>query len=271
MSYRPTDNFIGSRQSAPSYGWRLVVFLVVVIFIFKAGPAVFSFSGRLFTAGSYPFIKLNSQLGATVGPNKGAFKTADRLLSENDKLAKENTSLKDQLALAESYKDENDSLRAMVGLAPRADNTGLFRVLAGPGVSAYDVLLLDQKNTLTPTVVGQKVLLSDGSLIGEIITADRRLAKAKLYSSYGHEVPVAIGTNNWPGVAIGQGGGNYLVRLARGIDVKSGEIIKATLLGGQTLGVVGQIDSKPSETYQNIYFKVPTNIYQLSWVEVTND
>ena len=255
----------------PQYGLRLVVFLVLVIFMFKAGPFLFGPFGKMFTALSYPFIKQSSELSATVGQRAGMFRTADQLLTQNAELRQKNKELENRLALVAACQAENEELRIAVGLLPPGGAGRLFRVLAGPGAAGYDTLLLDQKSAKIPAVLGQKVLLVDGALIGEIVSADSRLAKVRLFSSYGLEVPVAIGENNWPGVATGRGGGNYLVRLARGVDIKQGENIRATLLGGRALGIVGQIDKKPSETYQDVYFKVPTNIYQLSWVSVEND
>jgi len=67
------------------------------------------------------------------------------------------------------------------------------------------------------------------------------------------------------------GGGNFEVKLPRGVDIREGDVISFPAINTQIVGVVEKIKVKAADPFQTILFKSPVNIYELRFVEIFTD
>jgi len=79
---------------------------------------------------------------------------------------------------------------------------------------------------------------------------------------------VSIGPENIAAEAIGRGGGNFIVKLPRGVGVEKGDIITMPDISARIFAVVEEIESNPSDPFVTILFKNPVNFNEIKWVQV---
>lgn len=200
-------------------------------------------------------------------------KETAQLFSDKRSLIRENVRLSETLDLAalEAYsrellRVENKKLKAALG---RAENRELLlaRVLATPGHSPYDTLILDIGNT-HGLEEGMPVLIDGDFVIGAIGRVTAKSAIVVLASSYGNELSVTIGTSSLPAIAKGEGGGNLRITLPRGVLISAGDLVQIPAFASQYAGVVDAIERREGGSLQDLYVRVPFNLYELAWVYV---
>lgn len=162
---------------------------------------------------------------------------------------------------------ENEALKTLLNRAGEdASHFVLAYVLAGPPETPYDTFILDVGNR-NGIEIGMKII-GEGIAFGEIIEVTDRVSKGRLYSSPGATTEVYLGDTDSRITVKGQGGGNFLIELPKGILVKKGDTIR---LPGDTvtvLGIVGRVDSKPSDPFDSVLVSSPVNIFEVPFVLV---
>lgn len=198
---------------------------------------------------------------------------ARQMLATKQSLIQENERLSDALDLVsleaysrERLQRENEELRAALGRAGERDLL-LARVLATPGRSPYDTLLIDV-GTNEGLLAGMKVETDGNFVLGEVSRVEMKSAVVTLYSSYGKELPVNIGTSSIPAVARGEGGGNFRMTLPRGAPVGVGDLVEIPAFFPHYTGVVEAIERKEGGSLQDLHIKLPLNVNELRWVYV---
>lgn len=190
------------------------------------------------------------------------------LLEENDKLK----DLIDRTALeAYSYdlvRQENDVLKEKLGRKPEEEFL-LARVLATPGQSPFDTLVIDAGSE-EGVSLGMRIFTDGDFVIGEVTSVFHHSAVVTLYSASGTELPVTLATDSTPTTLYGRGGGDFLIVLPRGVHVAVGDLVNIPALAPNYAGVVRGVDRPEGESLQYIHLKLPMNIYQLKWVYVTS-
>lgn len=195
------------------------------------------------------------------------------LIASKESLAAQNEQLKEALDLVsleaysrEELKMENEQLKAMFG---RSSGRSLLlaRVLATPGRSPYDTLLLDAgiDEGLAP---GMKVFVDGDFVIGEVTKVMRGGALVTLYSSYGNELPVTVGSSSVPAIAKGAGGGNFRISLPKSVSVSPGDLVHIPAIAPTYAAVVSAIDRDEESSLEKVYLKWPFNVNGLTWVYV---
>lgn len=147
-----------------------------------------------------------------------------------------------------------------------SDDRVLANVIAGPGRSTYDTLVIDAGRD-HGIDVGNMVVYAGSGVVGEIIETTQTSAKVKLYSSPGEERSVIVGTHAVPVLALGRGMGNFEAKVAQGSIVAVGDNV-LSIKGNLILGVVSLVEEKPAEPFKRIFFRVPFNITEMRTVEV---
>lgn len=195
----------------------------------------------------------------------GELRTKRALVAENNALKEQvdqmGAQLLDRNLLAERVAQLEDSL----GRNPE-DNRVAARVLAGPGVSAYDTLSVDVGSELGVSV-GDPVVYTGSEVVGTVSEVYPASAKIKLLSSPGEKTHVLIGKNSIPVVAEGRGMGNFEALVPQESTVVVGDTV-AFPPGTLILGTVGAIESKPSEPLVRVLFRTSFNIATMRSVEV---
>ena len=261
MSFHSTNNFSPNRKNAKIFRISiLVVFLLIIIFSFSFTRSI------LFGIGS-PFWNLKKNIIESLLNNSEILKSKKSLISENNLLKEQiNKTEKDNLVL-DLIKKENEDLKNILNRKSDKNNYILCSVLVKPFLSAYDTLIIDvgSKNSIK---VGSKVLADGIYFIGYISEVYENTSKVILYSSYGEKIPVLIGQNNVEKEAFGIGSGNFKVEMPRELDVKEGDNITIPSISTNIFGIVEKIQFKATDSFQNVFFKSPVNIFELKWVEV---
>lgn len=194
------------------------------------------------------------------------------LIRSRENLIKENALLKEELIRMstlhftnQKLKAENEDLRARLGRVGEGKHFITARVISRPPKTFYDVLLLDvgQREGISG---GERVFSYENIVLGEVAETSGNYSKVMLYSSPGVERDALIGPEKFGGKAVGLGGGNYKIILPKDLTISSDDEIITP--DGALLGVVREIEAKPQDAFQEILFKTPVNIQDITFVDV---
>jgi len=191
---------------------------------------------------------------------------------EKSALAKENSALRADVSrmqaqvLDRNLLDEKmKSLEETLGRA-QGDNRVVAYVLARPGVSPYDTLVVDA-GADNGIAVGDVVVYAGSGAIGEIVEITDASAKVKLYSSPKEEHLVTVGLHNIPVVAEGRGMGNFDAKVPQDSIVAVGDNVVLSK-GGYVMGIISLVEAIPAEPMKRIFFRTPFNISEIRSVEI---
>jgi len=265
MNYRHANDY--NFGSGKGTGWgkpTLVVFAVVGLYLW--GSALFV---DLFSFVTYPFLRLTGAVSESFGD---ALKNKKLLLVENKRLQADNDRLRVVAEQIGELKTENEQLRGIRQDSLALKNPVYSKVLVKPDHLPYDEIIIDIGSAADPLLkVGQLVFADPGVVLGQIESVSSHFAKVKLYSEGGVSLPVNVGIEAVPSVALGLGGGNFSLTLPRGVVIKNGDSVKTSIIGDFVLGYVARIDKNPNDPFQKIQFRSPYNIFTLQRVFVSHD
>jgi len=259
MNYRqnPTDMFSRIRRA-------LVSIAVIAIVLFGGGwilsiisPLVTSLSSNIWSGGS--------QTSGFLGGAVSYFRSKSTLSKENEELKMQIEAAHTETVRIEELKEENESLRTLLGQHKKSDTTVLGEVLSRPPTSPYDTLVIDQ-GVSAGIAVGDYVRAS-GFVIGYISRADKNYSVVRLWSYPGNSFDVSIG-KVFSGKAEGQGGGAFKVRFPRDLAISNGDIVSVPLLGGLLIGTVQSIARAPEDPFAEAFAGGELNIRTIRFVEV---
>ena len=231
--------------------------------------------GRRFTTQLFnPLLKTNSLVGQKISGFLNYFASKKTLSQENVRLTVALNQAQAQAALYQALKQENETLRAVLGKKPDTANFVLAQVLHRPNQSPYDTLIVDlgQNNSTQAIRAGASVTIEGEWLIGEVAAVYSETAKVGLFSGANRELPVTLGESGITVLAQGRGGGNFLVELPRGVVVEPGMLVK-TVRNHKVwpIGLVAQVRGDPSDAFQTVLFKNPVNVYEIGRVEIVSE
>ncbi|MBI4118459.1 MAG: rod shape-determining protein MreC [Parcubacteria group bacterium] len=249
-------------------------FLITVLVLVALVGAFASFSvlkdqfSRVAYAVAVPLWKGEGMFTAKAKSILSVVQSKQLLLKENARLEDEMRRLKAEMLSLFLLKKENDELRHYLG-ATKVDATAILAfVLVRPNRSPYDTLIVDRGGE-DGLHVGDLVSAPGGVAIGTVTFVSGKTAKVTLFSSPGEKAVVEIGASALRVDAVGQGGGNFEAKLPRGIEVKKGDLVSLIEKRRIVLGIVESIKAEPADSFQILLFKLPVNIYELEWVEIT--
>ncbi len=197
----------------------------------------------------------------------GLFSSKKYLSEENRVLREENAVLYARLSFEAFVLEENRELKEILGRRKPKENALLAAVLSRPGRSPYDTLVIDEGNT-AGIRAGNIVAAHGSTTIGVIERVHERASVVRLFSSSGEKMDALLGTEDTPIQAEGVGGGNFRATAPKDIVVALGDQIMINSADAPLLGIVGEVRTVPSSSFQEILFQTPVNIYTLKWVEV---
>ena len=192
----------------------------------------------------------------------GAFLgSRNNLIKENNVLKIELDSVKPLLLDRDILVKENNDLKELFGRTDTSNNI-LATVLVKPPQSSYDTVVLDVGSNLD-VKNGNKVFANGNIVLGEIVEVHKSASKAKLYSTAGEKIQTINVRNNISLEIIGQGGGNFDVRVPREIDIVLGDTFVLPGLFSKILGIVFSIETNPEDSFRHVLLKSPVNISQI--------
>ncbi len=193
------------------------------------------------------------------------FRSKDALVIENNTLRSDIDRMQAQVLDRNLLAEKVIKLEEALGRT-QSDDRVLAYVLAGPGLSSYDTLVLDagEENGIT---TGDMVVYAGVGAIGEIVETSTASSKVKLFSTPGEEHFVSIGAQSVPAKATGKGMGNFEAKVPQDSMVSLGDNV-ISLKGGLILGTVSLVEEKPAEPFKRVLFRTPFNITWIRSVEI---
>lgn len=195
------------------------------------------------------------------------FRTKQGLIDERVAIERKLFMVGDLLALNETLKKENETLKSLLGRQDTKLKTVLASILAKPPQLPYDSLLIDIGEN-QQIKVGDQVVANTNIYIGEVSEVLSHSAKVSLYSTPGRKLSVVLGASAVTAEAVGIGGGNFNILLPREVEVKEGDVIVIPAITSNVFGIVEKVDFQDKDSAQKVLFKSPVNISELSFVEV---
>jgi len=253
------------QKRAAQKRWLAYAAIFVVALIFLRTPLSVAFSSFFATLARPFWVAENSALVWA--------KDVAQHFSLKQSLIRENARLNDALdsVLLEAYsrerlRAENEELKTALG---RADERELLlaRVLATPGRSPYDTLVIDVGSD-HGLREGMKVSIDGDFAVGAVSRVAKKSAVVELFSSYGNELSVTVGTSSLPAIAKGEGGGNFRITLPKGVSIAVDDLVAIPSFAPQYIGAIEAIEHREGGSLQDLYIRVPFNTHELVWVFV---
>lgn len=260
MNYLRTREY-NFRNEGNGGFWKPFAFVLLVVGLYLWGAGLFV---ELFSVITYPYLRLSGQISSSLSD---AIKERKFLIAENHRLNSENERLRVTAALVEELKKQNEDLRGFTASSDQAAGAVYARVLVKPDHLPYDEIIIDAGRDNNPLLrPGQLVFAAPGVILGQIETVTGKFSRVKLYSEGGVSLPVNIGSELIPGIALGLGSGNFSLSLPRGVKVAVGDPVKTSIVGDFVLGYIAKIEKDPNDPFQKITFRSPYNIFNLEWI-----
>lgn len=250
-------------------GFRKKIFVALAIVI--AGVFILAVTPlrTIVSHGAYriaPYLWNAGNTAADTGENFfESFASKRSLAEENDRLRKEVARMQTQVLDRNLLEEKVIAMEESLGRAG-SDDRVVARVLAGPGRSPYDTLVVDAGEE-QGIERGDYVAYAGAGVIGTIDEVYSWTAKVKLFSFPGEQTPVLAGEQAVPGTAEGRGMGNFEVRIPRGSPVLAGDMM---MIPGKSLilGIVGAVIENDALPFMRVLFTTPFNIAEIQTVEI---
>jgi len=242
--------------------------LIGIIFI--GAVVLFSSTVRGFVSGLiYSVAPSIWEIGDNVGQTFQSFfvefQSKQILERENESLTKQIDRMKAEVLDRDLLVQRVAELQAIAG-NKTAQKRILANVIAGPGLSPYDTLSIDE-GTGSGVKIGDTVSYAGAGVIGEIAESYSSSAKVKLFSSPGKESSSLIGPNKIPTISHGRGMGNFEATVPQDSSIAVGDTVFLQG-GGLILGTVGSVEKKQGEPFARVLFRTAFNISEIAEVEV---
>lgn len=247
--------------------WRVkltvAILLFVIIFLFSRVELFRGFLNKT----ALPFWRFDNYAVSKLSDFFFIISSKNSLIAENKRLKEELTEVNVKLSLQKVIEKENDNLKLLLERDNAKTKIVLGAVLEKPSISPFDIIIIDI-GKINGVQKGDKVLYGGVIAIGQIEEVFEKTSKVKLYSSPGQKFTVFIGSKSIQAEAEGLGGGNFIVKLPKGIEVSEGDEAIVPSISTMIFGFANKIETDPEDSFQKIMFKTPLNINELKWVEV---
>ncbi len=273
MNYLLDKRTIFKNQTKKKRVGKFLTVIGVMLFFYGFGSVVYPILTKPIIAGTQPLLSANNAVSRSLERVVAFFASKRYLVHDNENLRDE--LLKTQGALF-SANTKLKNLRAIESFLPKGLDSGSFvigQVMAKPRFMPYDIQLALVPDSLNSRQLGLKVFWSADIILGEVIQVFGNIAKIKFYSSPGVEKNVLIDNglaSTTPAVMVGTGGGNFTIRLPRGLDIANHSRVFLADNPSVVIGIVGAVVKTAEKPSQIIYVKTPVNIYTLKQVLIQN-
>lgn len=179
--------------------------------------------------------------------------TRSALLEENARLKQQQLLIEARLGKYQELQAENRRLRTLLDSSVKAGERVLIAELLSVDMDPFSRKLLLNKGHQDGVYIGQPILDAKG-VMGQVIHVTPITATALLLTDPSHALPVQLNRNGLRALAVGTGapGGLELVHLPNNADIRVGDAIYTSGLGGRFPGgyPVGSVSSVESDAGQ---------------------
>lgn len=213
-----------------------------------------------------PFWQAQTYVSDTTVSTIGNMRSKSDLINENASLNAKVLAQEADIVLNRQLQAENDELKAAFGRTNQRELV-LAANLNAPGISAYDTVLIDigANFNIKP---GALAFFSSTTAAGYVAEVYSSTALVRLYSTPEEEVPVYAGDRRFFTKAVGQGGGNFIVKLPHDSGIKEGDLVMLPGTPALVLGKVGTIETDVAKSLQVARLMSPYNISETHFLYV---
>lgn len=156
-----------------------------------------------------------------------------QLRADNDRLHRENLTLRARLQRFASLESENERLRNLLGSAFKVGERVLIAELLQVDLNPYRHQVLVDKGELSGVFVGQPVLDAD-AVMGQVVLTNPLTSTVLLITDARHSLPVKINRNGLRSIAVGSGLIDQLnlLHVPKKADIQVGDLLVTSGLGG---------------------------------------
>lgn len=194
------------------------------------------------------------------------FRSKNSLIDENRFLKQQ---LESQLSLLVSYNSLNQNYNTLLkdlGQIPKEAKIAAG-VLTSPPQSIYDVLIIDAGKD-KGVQNGALVILPFGISIGSVTGISDKTSQITLFSSYGIKTEATLERTGTPVTLTGQGGGNYIIRVPRDIEVVKGDRVVSPGLNPRLIAVVEDVSSLSTDSFKRVIADIPGGVHQIHFIYI---
>ncbi|OGZ07948.1 MAG: hypothetical protein A3C93_06435 [Candidatus Lloydbacteria bacterium RIFCSPHIGHO2_02_FULL_54_17] len=245
--------------------WIIYASLFIVVLVVLRTPLADSFAYLSLTI-ARPFWSAGSFSSQWLEETGTLFRSKRSLVEENIRLKDALDSAALEAYSRDRLRGENEDLKGALGRTEKRDIL-LARVIAAPGRSPYDTLVVDVGSD-HGVLAGMKVLFDGDFVIGTVDRVAAGSAVVTLFSSHGTELPVTVGTSSVPATMTGEGGGNFRITLPRGVSVFRGDLVEIPAFAPSYAGVVEAVEEREGGSLEDLFVQWPFNVNELRFIYV---
>jgi rod shape-determining protein MreC len=189
---------------------------------------------------------------------KDSFVTHESLLSENDRLRKEQLLLSSKLQKYEILETENERLRRLLESSFKLSDRVVIAELLAVDMQPFRHTVVINKGKREGAFDGQPIVDANG-IMGQIVHVGPFSSTVLLITDPTHAIPVQINRNGLRAIAVGTGLSHslQLEHLPNNADIQKGDLIVSSGLGsrfppGYPVGVVKDITLDPAEPFAKV-------------------
>ena len=194
----------------------------------------------------------------------GYFTSHAALASENESLKAQLATLQERAALATALQAQVTALSSLTHLA--AAQTGITVPIASSFIASPYGTFLIGAGVDQGILRGSIVLSQAGTVIGSVTDVGPHTATVTELFAPGKVIDAQLDGASI--VVHGAGGGNATSQVPRGLKIVPGDAVIAPGFNGRVVGIVGHVDSDPSNAAIQVYIGSPVNLASLSYVFV---
>lgn len=157
-----------------------------------------------------------------------------RLLSENERLRRENLRVKSRLEKFAELEAENRRLRSLLDSSIKVGDRVLIAELLSVDMDPFARRIVLNKGTRDGVYRGQSLIDSNG-VMGQVVQTGPFSSNALLITDPSHALPVQVHRTGFRAVAVGTGPQNQLelLHIPNNADLRIGDLLVTSGLGGR--------------------------------------
>jgi len=256
------------RLKQPLYALLIILFLSIII-PNSVGSKLKGFVVHLFS----PVLSISSGSSNWLHTRANNLKNLGSLHEENAVLKERVISLEQQVLELASAAQENENLKAELGITnrPSSDQTVAANIISRSSNNILGEALIDQGSNAS-IEVGQAVM-AQGVLVGVIKEVYANNSIISLVNSPNTHIQALLTDTQSLGLISGSPTGLKLTEIDQGVEIKEGEIVQSSGLGGTIprgllIGEVDRLISDASSSQQEALIRTSINFDQLQLVFV---
>lgn len=241
--------------------------IFIIIAIFAAGAFFFRFFGAAVILAVSPVWKMENVVIRNLRNGIAFFNSQRTLVAENAALKEKLSSLEMEILSLSGRRNQEDVLLELAG-RKRESGALIAAVLTRPPQTPYDIIIVDAGSDES-IVVGSKVSLPEGPVLGVVSEVFPKQAKVKLFSGAGEKTDAILERGGVPVTLVGAGAGNFRLILPRDMAVEKGDRILFPGIDARLLAIVEETSVRPTDSFREVLARSPANIFVLRFVFIT--